>query len=138
MGGAQVYKTKQRAIIEKQLKNADGKHTTVDALAALLAANGECVGRTTVYRTLELMVKEGKVRKYTNETGEGACYQYVENAHECEKHFHLKCERCGKLIHVECESMSGLAEHIENHHGFKVNKLKTVLYGICGECLKND
>lgn len=129
---ATEYKTKQRALVEDVLKKCAQKHFTVDELAEELSAKGEKVGRTTVYRCLERLCDEGKVQKYSA-AGESACYQYL-SKEDCHEHFHLKCTSCGKLIHIECEHISSLAEHIASAHGFSVNKLKTVLYGVCEEC----
>lgn len=133
MRTADGYKTKQRSIIENALKSTKGEHITVDGLTSLLLQKGESVGRTTVYRCLEKLAAEGKVRKYIPAAGESACYQYIVNK-ECHEHFHLKCENCGRLIHVECKSLDDMCEHVGLEHGFKVDRLKTVIYGLCGEC----
>ena len=58
----------------------------------------------------------------------------IENSDECLEHFHLKCIECGKLIHIDCNYMKSLDEHILQHHGFKVDNSRTVLYGICNSC----
>ena len=126
------YKTKQRAIIEALLKNSKG-HLTVDDICKKLENSGKNVGRTTVYRTLEKLEKEGIVRKYSA-VGESCCYQYVSKSDECHDHFHLKCESCGRLIHLECEELSSISSHIAEHHGFSVNPFKTVFYGVCEVC----
>ncbi len=126
------YKTRQRGIIENALKQTSG-HITVDALVLKLSEQGESVGRTTVWRCLERLAEEGRVRKYVH-TGDGTCYQYIDGSAHCFEHFHLKCEKCGRLIHMQCDTMEKLSQHIEQGHNFKINPLKTVFYGICGEC----
>ncbi len=130
------YKTKQREQIEDCLKTLEGKHFTADELFEVLEKSGMGVGRTTVYRTLERLEGEGKIRKYSAESGQKACYQYLKDGECCHEHFHLKCESCGKLIHVECESINDLCHHMKQDHKFAVNRLKTVLYGVCEECQK--
>lgn len=130
----QGYRTRQRELIEKTLKALGGKHITAEALTEQLDKNGYSVGRTTVYRCLERLVEDGVAQKYTA-IGESACYQYL-GAADCVEHFHLKCTGCGRLIHIECEQLSELASHITAEHGFRVDKLKTVLYGLCEECAK--
>ena len=130
-----VYKTKQRSVIERYIKQNPEEHFTVNSLCLLLESAGESVGRTTIYRCLEKLTREGKVRKYQPSAKESACYQYIASAAHCHEHFHLRCERCGRLIHMKCEQMDDMTNHIKSHHGFKINHLKTVLYGICEECL---
>ncbi len=131
MSQTREYKTKQRIAVEKLLSKNAG-HMTVDSIVKELEKSGDKVGRTTVYRALERLVEDGKARKYIS-SGDSSCYQFVNNDC-CNEHFHLKCEKCGKLIHIECSQLDELSAHISQHHGFTVNSLKTVLYGICREC----
>ena len=128
------YKTKQRTVIEALLEKNEG-HLTVEEICKKLEKSGDNVGRTTVYRTLEKLEREGIVRKYSA-VGESCCYQYIGGDSECNNHFHLKCEKCGKLIHLECSELISISGHISEHHGFSVNPLKTVFYGVCEVCSK--
>ena len=79
-------------------------------------------------------MEDGSVRKYLCEEGKSACFQYVGDSEECRLHFHLKCIKCGKLIHLECDYLSDLEKHISEHHKFTVDNTKTVLYGVCEDC----
>ncbi len=128
-----IYNTKQRGATEAFLRKHSNRHFTVDSLLAALEDAGVKIGRTTVYRTLERLCNDGKVNKYASTSGEGVCYQYVSDK-ACHGHFHLKCEGCGKLIHLECGRIDELGAHIARDHGFEVNKLKTVFYGVCKDC----
>ncbi|MBQ8741312.1 MAG: transcriptional repressor [Clostridia bacterium] len=128
------YKTKQKTAILQCVKNMGDKHFTIDALCEILIKNGNAVGRTTVYRMLEKLSEDGILRKFVMPQGESSCYQYVGDHNHCHEHFHLKCEKCGSLIHMDCDEMNSLAEHIKSHHGFSLNPLKTVIYGVCEGC----
>ncbi len=128
------YKTKQKTVILQCVKNMGDKHFTIDALCKTLCENGNTVGRTTVYRMVEKLSNDGVLRKFVMPQGESSCYQYVGEHNHCHEHFHLKCEKCGSLIHMDCSEMDSLAKHIENHHGFYLNPLKTVIYGVCEAC----
>lgn len=128
------YNTKQKTAIMQCIKKAEDKHFTVDSLCEMLANCGETAGRTTVYRFVEKLSDEGVLQKFVMPSGESACYQYVGEHNDCHEHFHLKCEKCGSLIHMECDEFESLGTHIKNHHGFSMNPLKTVIYGICERC----
>lgn len=128
------YNTRQRSQVLNCLVNNKTKHMTVDEIAEWLKENNIVVGKTTVYRTLEKLVSEGKARKYISEEGRSACFQYVDKDWHCEQHFHLKCVGCGKLIHLQCEHLAQLEKHVFEHHSFEVDNTKTVLYGVCKEC----
>lgn len=127
------YKTRQRAVIENVLKENCDIHMTVDDIVIKLNGIGENVGRTTVYRTLEKLITDGKVRKYVAEN-ESACFQYLNDMGHCHEHFHLKCITCGELLHLDCEKISELAGHISAEHGFALDRGRTVLYGVCAVC----
>lgn len=93
-------------------------------------------GEATVYRTLSKLAERGVLKRFTGGSA-GACYQLAESA-DCDKHFHLKCEKCGKLIHVDCGFMAEIKGHIEEKHDFYVDLGKTVFYGLCGVCAKGE
>ena len=128
------YHTRQRERILAVLQNSAGEHITADTLAARLEAEGNAVGKSTVYRYLDNLVGQGVVRKYIVEEGKRACYQYVGESAHCSNHYHLKCSRCGALLHVECTFLDEVGSHILAHHGFQLDGEKTVLYGICLNC----
>lgn len=132
-----IYKTRQRSLIEEYLKKCRS-HITVDEMYLKLKSDGVNIGRTTVYRCLEKLADEGKARKYVPQDGRSVCYQYVEHSESCTEHFHLKCETCGALIHMDCRLMDELYGHIESEHGFHINRLKTVIYGVCEKCSQNQ
>ena len=104
-------------------------------MVAQLSRKGSTVGQATVYRMIDRMAERGELRKYVIDGTTAACYQLVGTPDaDCREHFHLKCERCGRLIHVECEELSRIAAHMREEHGFSVDSSKTVFYGICGSC----
>ena len=64
------------------------------------------------------------------------CYEYLgsHGGGGGESCFHLKCGTCGRLIHLHCEEISDMREHLRAEHGFYWNPLGTVFYGECAEC----
>lgn len=133
-----TYKTKQRELILACFKENSQRHLTAEDITDYLKQKSEAVGKTTVYRALDKLISEGAVRKYVTEEGKSACYQYIDENMNCGEHFHLKCTRCNRLFHVDCDYLNELGNHIFEHHKFTVDNTKTVLYGICEECRKNE
>lgn len=122
------YNTKQRDEIVEFFNQHRGRCFT----AKELIRSGEVSsGEATVYRTLSKLTNQGVLKRFTD--GEASCYQLNESE-ECSRHFHLKCERCGKVIHMDCDFMADMKRHIETSHDFFVDIGKTVIYGLCGEC----
>lgn len=132
------YKTKQRDLILEILKKQGDRHLTVEEVTELLHKKGNSVGKSTVYRYLEKLSRESVVKKYTVDGERSVCYQYLHSHKTCSNHYHLKCEKCGKLIHMECETVDRLAEHIYEHHNFHLNTAKCVFYGICENCKEGE
>ena len=130
------YKTKQREAILAFFQSMPGLHLTVSDLKSHLEAQGENVGTTTIYRHLEKMVNEGLVNKYTIDSTSPACFEYIDpGSHkDPESCFHCRCEKCGRLIHLHCDELKGIQGHLLESHGFKLNPMRTVFYGICEEC----
>ena len=134
MGNQSGYKTKQRDTILKYMTEHGDSHVTVNTISEYLSEQGTPVGTATIYRHLEKLVEQGSVRKYTVDSTTGACFQFVPSDRQCHEHYHLKCEKCGRLIHFECSFAKELAAHIFSEHGFAVDPLRTVFYGVCREC----
>lgn len=116
------------------LKANSNKHVTAAEIISFLSNSEIPVGSATVYRYLDKLVSNDVIRKYYLDEKTGACYQFIEDNNECHEHFHMKCTKCGKLHHTDCSYMKSLSGHVFEHHGFKVNSSKTVLYGKCEEC----
>jgi Fur family ferric uptake transcriptional regulator len=129
------YRTWQGQSILNYMKSLGDDHVTVNRIVRHFEDTEELIGQTTVYRHLEKLTAEGKVRKYVLGDDKSACYQYMGNGKNCREHFHLKCEICGSLIHVDCDFLNEIARHLLKTHDFQINMLKTVFYGTCKKCL---
>ena len=133
------YRTKQREYLLEYLETVPGVHITVNDVCAYFEKHGSPIGQTTVYRQLERMVDEGLVNKYIIDGKCPACFEYIgKEPHEAETCFHCKCEKCGKLIHLHCEELESIRNHLMTHHSFTLNPLRTVFYGLCETCREKD
>ncbi|MCR5144099.1 MAG: transcriptional repressor [Lachnospiraceae bacterium] len=130
------YKTKPRnAIIEYLKENADTRFTARDILNAV-DVEGVELDRSTVYRNLERLCKEGCLVKY-KETGVNAtCYQYSEGHGSCHDHMHAQCSVCGKIFHLDNSILEDASAKIKKEYGIEIDYGKTVLMCICQECKK--
>lgn len=130
------YNTQQRDIILSFLSNNEGKCLTVRDIYNGILKNGASIGEATVYRQLQHFITEGVAFKFTDSEGEGAFYRYINDKNECDSHFHLKCVNCAEIIHMKCEFMKYLEQHILADHDFSVDNGRTVIYGLCSNCKK--
>ena len=127
------YSTRQKRELLKFLKERSLQHFSVDEVVFEMQDRGEKIGRSTVYRYLELLAEQGSVRKYQSVQGITQ-YQHVENAANCDDHFHMMCSRCGNLMHVDCALMRSMSEHLMKDHGFMLDPRETILVGVCEKC----
>lgn len=126
------YNTRQKRDMLAFLTNNNLKHYTLDELTQAMHEEGISAGKTTVYRFVETLAEQGRVRKYQN--GSESFYQYIEDDAGCGTHLHLMCRECGALYHVDCELVGELIHHVRDEHNFILDVWRTVLVGVCGEC----
>ena len=130
-----AYKTKQQDLLVSYLKTTQGRHFTVDDVRLYFAGKDSSIGVATIYRRLEKLVSEGVVQKYFLGDQTAACFEYTGgDSNTNGNHFHLKCEKCGKLVHLETDDLKEVCSQLKQEHGFSLDSAKTVLYGVCSEC----
>jgi len=128
-----AYSTKQQQAVLHCLETRGEAPLTAAALAEELRQNGSPVGLATVYRQLERLAQSGMVHKINTE--EGAFYQYC--PHQAEAHhscFLLRCEDCGRIVHLDCVHLQHLYDHLETEHHFRIDPRRTILTGLCQTC----
>lgn len=123
-----IYHTKQKDKILECIKTYHGDFTIKD-IYLLLDKN---IGLTTIYRTVDQLVNEGRLNKVIGEDNT-FYYQYLEECNR-ENHFFLKCNNCGEIIHVDCDCVNNLFLHITKKHKFVANHDKIIIYGLCDNC----
>jgi Fur family ferric uptake transcriptional regulator len=131
------YATKHFKQIANYLESMQGSHITAQDVCDHFRAEGHPISTTTVYRQLERLVDEGIVNKYIIDANTPACFEYSGNAvrgNSSEDCYHCKCEKCGALIHLHCDEISELCEHLSAEHHFLLDPKRTVFYGICERC----
>lgn len=130
------YETKQSKLVYDFLERNSQNHFSAEDVYFAIRANGDNIGRTTVYRQLDRLCEEHKARKFFSGDNNACCYQF--ESENCHNHYHLRCSSCGTLIHTECDFLDKLSQHIFNDHNFRIDGSKTVLYGICKHCGVNE
>ena len=124
-----AYTTERKTKIYELLSTGRDRAFTIDEIcAAVLDGDG---GRSTVYRIISDMVKCGKVKKLTDEHTRHTTYQFLGG--ECHEHLHLKCKKCGKMMHLDHGTSHMLEEKILGSVGFALDE-GAILFGRCEGC----
>ncbi len=119
MRGGGYKATPQRMSVLRTL--AKEQHQTLEDIRT------QCpeVGLVTVYRTLDLLVGLGIVRRL--DLGDGARYELAEDHHH-----HMICEQCGEISEFEqCPLDPG---RLPAGDGFEVRSHSLEVYGRCAAC----
>jgi len=105
-------------------------HLDADALLAAVRERGHHVSRATVYRTLELLLRCGLVRKQRV----GARGQLFEHVHPGQQHDHLVCSACGRVVEFVSPGITALQTEICRAHGFSPAHHQLQILGLCNDC----
>ena len=128
------YNTKQKQLIHDYLRSNKDKLLSCDEISDALKCSGTPVGKATLYRFLDALVSSGDARKIVDEGKKSAAYQLLDKDMNCHSHMHLKCSSCGAITHLGCDFMNSVGQHILEHHNFRVDNSKTLIYGLCADC----
>ena len=107
--------TDQRIAIWNQIQNSK-KHMDVEEIFSLLKIKKKNVSRATIYRTLDVLVKNRLIRKM--DVGDG--YSLYEPRLDNDHHDHMICEDTGDIIEFFSEELELLQEKIAREHGYTV------------------
>ncbi len=127
------YNTEQRKQLIDFLEKHKDLSLSIDGWIDMMQkeSSGRVPGRTTVYRTMERLEREGLVIR-TRE-GRHSQFQLAQCFGE-HGHLHLKCVGCGKLFHMSHEASHVLEKSIFSDSRFNIDQSQTVIYGKCAEC----
>ena len=133
------YKSKHRDQILEVLREQEGRHLTAGQLLDRLREKGLTIGVATIYRQLDRLVEEGLVNKYMVDAVTGACYEFKGEHGGESAYVHGKCEKCGKVVHIERRSVEAAMQSLSGSEGsgFELDCTRTLFYGICGDCRRH-
>ena len=118
--------TNERLALLRTLYENEG-HFSVDDLLSLMQSNGVRISRATVYRTLDLLVQSGLIRKLALEDQETRYESALTSGH----HDHIVCVDCHKIIEFFNPRLEEIQDEILLQHNLKPVKHIHQLYGSC-------
>ena len=134
MGRYQTEQKKQLIAFLAEHKNQQFSAEELSEMLAAASGNGEkAPGKSTVYRLVSSLAEEGVLRRFPKSGGRGWLYQFHQMT-GCTGALHLKCSKCGMLLHLTKEESDSLLRQIRTLRGFTVNSDASVLYGLCETC----
>ena len=122
--------TQQREAVADVVFSTRG-HLSVEDIELALKGSGERIGKATIYRTMEILVRSGLVKEH--DFGEGF-KRYEHLFGQQPVHEHLICTSCGKVIEFQSPEVVRLQEETAHRHGFLATRHRLEIYGLCADC----
>lgn len=122
--------TQQREIIAEVVFNSN-EHQSVEDIEAKLRSQDDRIGKATIYRTLEMLVKSGLVAEH--DFGEGF-KRYEHLFGQAPVREHLVCTECGKVKAIDTPELQRLHQEVAEKQGFMPARYRMTIYGICRDC----
>lgn len=120
-----MIRTKQRELILNAIMSST-THPTADELFQEIRIQLPTISLATVYRNLNILSSDGKIRKIEM-PGMPDRFDWRVTVHD-----HLWCEKCGKVFDFTLEKP--LCKQIEDSSGMKVIQYNLIAKGICPNC----
>lgn len=120
------------------LLSSTSKHLSAKELYAALYRMYPGIGLTTIYRTMDLLVRMGLINKLN--IGEGQSRYEFKSGEKKEHHHHLICTNCGKIIDYsdfikeELELVKKTEKNLAKKYNFIVRDHNIEFYGLCENC----
>jgi Fur family ferric uptake transcriptional regulator len=120
--------TKERLMLLDELFTSSG-HLDADSLLFQLRNQGKRVSRATIYRTLDLLVQCGLVRK----SRLGREHYYYEKMEPGGGHHHMVCTATGKIIEFWDADLDERLRRICQDHKFRPTFISIQVQGLSEE-----
>lgn len=127
-GSSPIRRTRQRTAVQTALEGR-ADFMSAQQLHDLLRQQGESVGLTTVYRSLQALADAGDVDSLVTDDGE-TVYRRCSPEH----HHHLVCRTCGRTVEIAGPAVETWADAMAREHGFTQISHTLELFGLCARC----
>lgn len=125
------FTAQRQLVFDEVCRNVD--HRDADDIFLSLRKRNKPVSRATVYRTVEVLVKNKLLKKL--DVGDGrARFERVDAA---EHHDHIICVECGKIEEFIDKKIEKFQEKIVSDRGDKMVRHILQLFVVCKECGAN-
>ncbi len=127
-----VRATRQRTAVSDLLGELSDFRSAQD-IHHLLRGQGDGIGLSTVYRTLQTLADAGEVDTIQTADGESV-YRKCSGVH----HHHLVCRECGYTVEVAGPAVERWADRTAAENGFTDISHTLEICGFCADCAKKQ
>lgn len=128
--------TSQRQDILKVFVESDENHMSAEDVYNAVKVIQPDIGLATVYRTLDLFVELGLLKKL--DFGDGRSRYELFDDNMPHFHHHLICLGCGAIKEFEYDMLDPLEQIIEEEERFQIVDHVLKFYGYCRKCRRKQ
>nr|WP_321307908.1 transcriptional repressor [uncultured Sphaerochaeta sp.] len=121
--------TIQKGLVWEAVTNATN-HPNAEQIYERIVEKHPSISRATVYRNLNSLVEEGKVKRVRVLGGPDHFDRTLGN------HYHIQCIHCKRVDDIELFEDINLSERNIDTNGYTLESYEIVFNGICPECKK--
>ncbi len=122
--------TQQREAVAEVVFSSEA-HLSVEEIEDRLRGAGERIGKATIYRTLDLLVKSDLVEEHDFNEG---FKRYEHRLSRQPEHDHLICLECGQVTEFKSGEIRQIKDRIAAERGFRPVRHRLDIYGLCTAC----
>ncbi|MBN1272686.1 MAG: transcriptional repressor [Candidatus Aminicenantes bacterium] len=120
------------------LLSRTSKHMSPKEIYGEIQKSYPGIGLTTVYRTLDLLVRSGVINRFSFGDGQSR-YEFKEGRKQSQ-HYHLICTQCGRIfdysdfVEEELAIVRKTEAILAKKYNFMVQDHNIEFYGLCDQC----
>lgn len=107
-------------------------HPTADQVYSIIRKTMPNISLGTVYRNLNLLAENGDIIKISLPN------QSDRFDSTLEPHYHMICNKCGKIFDIKLDCLTSLSDDIFKNHQFLVEDYNLVINGTCCDCKQSQ
>ncbi|MGE4584926.1 MAG: Fur family transcriptional regulator [Sphaerochaeta sp.] len=121
--------TIQKGLVWEAVSTATD-HPSAEEIYETIVLKHPSISRATVYRNLNMLVDEGKVRRVRVLGGPDHF------DHTLVQHYHIQCTSCKKVSDIDVPNGIDIGVELMETYGYIIESYEVVFNGICPDCQK--